>query len=143
MSPSASWCSSLVHLFQGLRQLTVDLSRLPLLAAKPRSALAAENLFLRKQLALFQEREVQPHRATDAIRWLMVFLVKFFEWRSALVLVKPETLIGWHRKGFRLFWRWKSGPRGRPKLPVDVQQLIRTMGADNPTWGKARIADEL
>src|SRR6202521_5575023 len=73
----------------------------------------------------------------------MVFLGKFFEWRNALVLVKPETLIGWHRKGFRLFWRWKSRPRGRPKLPVDLQQLIRTMGADNPTWGEARIADEL
>jgi len=71
------------------------------------------------------------------------FLGKFFEWRSALVLVKPETLIGWHRKGFRLFWCWKSRPRGRPKLPVDLQQLIRNMGADNPTWGEARIADEL
>jgi hypothetical protein len=124
-------------LFQSFRQLAVDLSRLLLLAAKSRRALAAENLFLRKQLALF------PHRATDATRWLMVFLGKFFEWRSALVLVKPETLIGWHRKGFRLFWRWKSKPRGRPKLPVDLQQLIRTMGADNPTWGEARIADEL
>jgi putative transposase len=73
----------------------------------------------------------------------MVFLGKFFEWRSALVLVKPGTLIGWHRKGFRLFWHWKSRPRGRPKLSFELQQLIRTMGADNPTWGEARIADEL
>ena len=143
MSTSAGCCSGLVHLFKIFRQLAVDLSRLLLLAAKSRRALAAENLFLRKQLALFQEREVPPHRVTDATRWLMVFLGKFFEWRSALVLVKPETLIGWHRKGFRLFWRWKSRPRGRPKLPVDLQQLIRTMGADNPTWGEVRIADEL
>jgi len=90
MSTSVGCCSGLVHLFQSLRQLTVDLSRLLLLAAKSRSALAAENLFLRKQLALFQERKVQPHRATDATRWLMVFLGKFFEWHSALVLVKPE-----------------------------------------------------
>jgi hypothetical protein len=55
--------------------------------------LAAENLFLRKQLALFQERQVRPHLATDAARWLLVFLGKFFEWRRALVLVKPETLL--------------------------------------------------
>ena len=94
MSTSAGCCSGLVHLFKIFRQLAVDLSRLLLLAAKSRRALAAENLFLRKQLALFQEREVPPHRVTDATRWLMVFLGKFFEWRSALVLVKPETLIG-------------------------------------------------
>ena len=141
MSNSVSCCSGLVHLFEGLCQLTFDLSRLLLLAVRSRSALAAENLFLRKQLALFQEREVAPRRATDATRWLMVFLGQFFEWRRALVLVKPETLIGWHRKGFHLFWRWKSRPRGRPQLPADLQQLIRTMGADNPTWGEARIAD--
>jgi hypothetical protein len=72
-----------------------------------------------------------------------VFLGKFFEWRGALVLVKPETLLRWHRKGFRLFWRWKSTPRGRPRVPADLQELIRTMAADNPTWGEARIADEL
>ena len=140
---SAGCLSSLVHLFQSIRQVLVDLSRLLLLTTKSRSALAAENLFLRKQLALFQERQVRPHLATDATRWLLVFLGKFFEWRRALVLVKPETLLRWHRKGFRLFWRWKSKPRGRPRLPADLQKLIRTMAADNPTWGEARIADEL
>jgi hypothetical protein len=99
---SAGCSSSLVHLFQSIRQVLVDLSRLLLLNTKSRSALAAENLFLRKQLALFQERQVRPHLATDATRWLLVFLGKFFEWRRALVLVKPETLLRWHRKGFRL-----------------------------------------
>jgi hypothetical protein len=99
MSTSAGWCSSLVHLFQSLRQLAVDLSRLLLLAAKSRSALAAENLFLRKQLALFQGRQVQPHRATDATRWLMVFLGKFFEWQLQpmwivrLALRRPYTFV--------------------------------------------------
>jgi transposase InsO family protein len=104
---------------------------------------AAENLFLRKQLALFQERKLKPHRATDSTRWLMAFLGRVFDWRSALVVVKPDTLIRWHRKGFRLFWRWKSRPVGRPRLPKDLQGLIRKMAAENPTWGEERIANEL
>jgi putative transposase len=59
------------------------------------------------------------------------------------VNVKPDTLIRWHRKGFRLFWRWKSKPTGRPRLPKDLRQLIREMAAENPTWGEERIANEL
>jgi len=103
----------------------------------------AENLFLRKQLALFQERNLRPHRADDSTRWLMSFLSRWFDWRNALVVVKPETLIRWHRKGFRLFWRWKSQPVGRPRLPKDIQSLIRQMAAENPTWGQEHIANEL
>jgi len=57
--------------------------------------------------------------------------------------VKPETLIRWHRKGFRLFWRWKSGSPGRPAIPANVQRLIGTMAAANQTWGEERIAAEL
>jgi transposase InsO family protein len=119
------------------------LSRLVFLAVRPRAALAAENLFLRKQLALFQERQVKPRRANDATRWLMAAVSRLFDWRMALVVVKPDTLIRWHRKGFRLFWRWKSNPTGRPPLPRDLQQVIRKMAAENPTWGEERIADEL
>jgi putative transposase len=63
--------------------------------------------------------------------------------RGALVNVKPNTLIGWHRKGFRLFWRWKSKPTGRPRLPKPLRELIREMAAENPTWGEERIANEL
>jgi transposase InsO family protein len=66
-----------------------------------------------------------------------------FMWRNALWNVKPDTLIRWHRKGFRLFWRWKSRPRGRPCLPRDLQKLIRVMAAANVTWGEERIANEL
>jgi putative transposase len=61
----------------------------------------------------------------------------------ALVVVKPDTLIGWHRKGFRLFWRWKSKPTGRPRLPKDLRELIRRMAVENPSWGQERIANEL
>ena len=119
------------------------LGRLVLLAVRPRAALAAENLFLRKQLAFFQERQVKPRRANNATRWLMAAMSRLFDWQTALVVVKPDTLVGWHRKGFRLFWRWKSKPTGRPPLPSDLQQLIRKMAAQNPTWGEERIANEL
>jgi hypothetical protein len=62
---------------------------------------------------------------------------------SLLVVVKPETLIRWHRKGFRLFCQWKSGSPGRPAIPANVQRLIATMAAANQTWGEERIAAEL
>jgi transposase InsO family protein len=64
-------------------------------------------------------------------------------WRGALVNVKPETFLRWHRKGFRFFWRWKSRPIGRPQIPKDLRRLIREMAAANPTWGEERIANEL
>jgi hypothetical protein len=59
------------------------------------------------------------------------------------MIVKPATLIGWHRNAFRLFWRWKSRPVGRPRVTVEVRDLIRRLAAENPTWGEKRIADEL
>jgi putative transposase len=70
-------------------------------------------------------------------------LSRFVEWRHLLVIVKPETLIGWHRKGFRLFWRWKSRAPGRPAIPADLRRLIATIAAANRTWGEERIAAEL
>jgi putative transposase len=105
-------------------------------------ALAAENFFLRKQLALCQERHVKPQRATDATRLTLTWLARHFNWRQALVIVQPATLIRWHRLGFRLFWRWKSTP-GRPPIPPDLQALIRRMARENPTWGEERLANEL
>src|SRR5947207_5224365 len=107
------------------------------------AAVSAENLFLRKQLGLYVERKVKPRRATNAIRFTLARLSRFFDWRSALTIVKPDTLIRWHRKGFRLFWKWKSQPAGRPRVPVEVRKLIAEMAETNPTWGEERIADEL
>jgi putative transposase len=112
------------------------------LCLRPNPKLAAEVLFLRKQLALYEERQVKPRHATDATRIVMVWLSHFFNWRSALRIVKPETLTRWHRQGFRLIWRWKSKP-GRPPLPQDIQALSRRMALENPTWGQERIANEL
>ena len=123
--------------------MLLDFLRLILTTCRSRSAVEAENLFLRKQLALSQERKSKPRRADDSTRWLMSFLSRWFDWRNALVVVKPEILIRWHRKGFRLFWRWKSRRIGRPRVPKDLQALIRQMPAENSTWGEERIANEL
>ena len=121
----------------------LDFGRLLTISIRSRRGLAAENLFLRKQLALFQERKVKPRKANDSTRWMMATLSRMFEWRDALWNVKPDTLIRWHRKGFRRFWRWKSKPMGRPRLPKDLRQLIRQMAVENVTWGEERIANEL
>jgi hypothetical protein len=85
---------------------------LSLLSSTMRShaQLAAENLFLRKQLALYLERQAKPPRADDATRITLVALSQFLDWRRLLTVVKPETLVRWHRKGFRLFWRWNRRP---------------------------------
>jgi hypothetical protein len=90
----------------------------------------AENLFLRKQLAFYQERKARPRRPTDAARLVLALWSRWFDWKGALIIVKPETLIGWHRKGFKLFWRWKSRP-GRPPLPRDIRELIARMARES------------
>ena len=73
----------------------------------------------------------------------MATLSQKFAWRDALRNVKPDTLIRWHRKGFQLFWHWKSKPTGRPPLPKGLRKLIREIAAANVTWGDERIANEL
>src|SRR5262249_32272264 len=107
------------------------------------SALAGEDLFLRKQLGLYVERKKKPRRATDSVRFTLAQLSRFVDWRPILTVVKPDTLIRWHRKGFRLFWKWKSRSRGRPRVPIDLRKLIVHMASNNPTWGEERIANEL
>jgi len=84
-------------------------------------------------------------RLATADRWLWVWLSRVWTgWRTALVIVKPETVIAWHRRGFQLFWTWKSRRRtGRPIVPRDVRTLIRTMSEANSLWGAPRIHGEL
>ena len=132
----------LVQLTRTLLTLLVDAAHFLWLCLHSPTALAAENLFLRKQLALYQERQVAPRRATDAIRLALLWLGRWFDWRQALAIVQPATFLRWHRQGFRLFWRWKSTPGRRP-IPADLQALIRRMARENPTWGEERIANEL
>jgi transposase InsO family protein len=125
-----------------LFQLAADLVRwCGLMLRSPRS-IEAENLFLRRQLALYRERGVKPRRMDSATRIALALLSQLFEWRDSLVVVRPETLIRWHRAGWKLFWRLKSRP-GRPPIPLEVQELIRRMGNENPSWGEERIANEL
>jgi len=122
---SGSMFRTLTHSLTTLSSVALDLIHLLVLVSRSRRALAAENLFLRKQLALFKERKVKPHRAHDSTRLVMVILGSMFSWRDALVNVQHDTLLRWHRKGFRLLWRWKSRPVGRPRIPKDLRRLPR------------------
>src|SRR5215469_18970795 len=123
-------------------QILGDIFRFLAFCLRPRTSLAAENLFLRKRLAFYQERKVRPRRADNPTRLTLVLLSRWFDWRYALTIVKPQTFVVWHRKGFRLFWRWKS-EAGRRPIPAELQQLIRRMARKNPSWGEERIANEL
>jgi len=134
---------ALRHLLHTILAVARALATLAPSAIRSRAQLAAENLFLRKQLALYQERKVKPRRADDATRIILAGLSRFLAWRQLLLIVKPQTLIRWHRQGFRLFWRWKSRRPGGPAISRDVQRLIATMAAANRTWGEERIANEL
>jgi putative transposase len=124
-----------------LFSLLLNVSRFLCLCLRPSPALAAENLFLRKQLALYQEHHVTPRRVTHATRVALVWLSQWFNWPSALVVVQPETFQRW-RQGWHLFWRDTACP-GRPPIPMELQGLIRQMARDNLTWGQRRIANEL
>jgi hypothetical protein len=112
---------------------------------RSRAALHLEILALRHQLQVLQRPRPRRLRLTTMDRWLWAWLARSWSgWRTALVIVKPDTVIGWHRKGFRLFWTWKSRRRGgRPPVPPDVRALIRTMSRDNALWGAPRIHGEL
>jgi putative transposase len=131
-----------VHLCRIAGAVGVDLVMFVATSLRSRAALAAENLFLRKQLALYRERQVKPRRASDRLRLRLVLFARCCTWREALTIVQPATLLRWRREAFRLFWRWRSRP-GRPRLPPDLQRLIAAMAQDNPTWGEGRIAAEL
>src|SRR5262244_3509185 len=143
MLSSARWVSAILTFARGAVPIFADVLTFVLLCFRSPAAVAAENLFLRKQLGLYIERKIKPRRATNSIRFTLAHLSRFFDWRNALTVVQPDTLIRWHRNGFRLFWKWKSRPRGRPRVPADVRTLIREMALSNPTWGEERIADEL
>jgi hypothetical protein len=123
-------------------KLLYDLPTFIWLMLRPHGALVAENLFLRKQLAICQQRKLKPRRPDTPFRVALVLLSRLFNWRDALVVVQPQTLVRWHRQGFRLCWRWKSRP-GRPPIPIELRQLIREMASSNPSWGEERIANEL
>ena len=117
--------------------------RLLCLVVSGKAALIAENLALRQQIIVLQRSVKRPRiGCRDRIFW--AWLSKLWAcWRSALIIVQPDTVIKWHRAGFRLYWLWKSRTTGRPKKDVIVRDLIREMSRDNPIWGAPRIKAEL
>src|SRR5262249_55211980 len=108
MTRCTRWLRSLLSFACLLCTLGDDVGRLLLPCRRPSPAPAAENLYLRKQLALYQEWHVKPKRATNTDRLILVWRSRWFDWRTALAVVQPQTFIRWHRQGCRLFWHWKS-----------------------------------
>ena len=112
-------------------------------ALRTQRGLAIENLALRQQLAVLKDRHPRP-RLTDADRlfWVVLSLI-WSEWQQSIHIVQPETVVRWHRQGFRYYWGWKSRRRGRPMIDPDIRHLIRRMCRANPLWGAPRIHGEL
>jgi len=112
---------------------------------RSRASLHLEIIALRHQLAVLNRSRRPRLRFTSTDRLFWASLSQAWRsWRSAVHIVKPETVIAWHRRGFRLFWTWKSRQRtGRPGVPADVRALIRGLSTANPLWGAPRINGEL
>jgi transposase InsO family protein len=112
---------------------------------KSRSRLEAENAALRHQLIILCRQRHVRVRLTNNDRW---FLIQLYRWfpsiLNVLTVIRPETLVRWHRAGFRSYWRWKSLSRGgRPQIETNLRLLIRRMSIENPLWGAPRIHGEL
>jgi hypothetical protein len=112
---------------------------------KSKRRLEAENAVLRRQLIVLRRKVRGRVHLTNGDR---LFLVQLYRWfpsvLKAITIIRPETLVCWHRAGFRRYWRWKSGSfGGRPRIAADLRALIRRMSAENPLWGAPRIHGEL
>src|SRR5476651_1601973 len=112
---------------------------------KSKSRLEAENSVLRHQLIVLRRKVQARVQLTNNDRWLLIQLYRWFpSILNVLTIIRPETLVRWHRAGFRYYWRWKSGSRGgRPQIETDLRALIRRMSTENPLWGAPRIHGEL
>jgi hypothetical protein len=124
-----------------LKQLAYALS----LRLKSRARLEAENLVLRQQLNVLIRKLPKRLRLTNSDRLLLVWLYRLFpSILSVIRIVRPETVIRWHRRGFQAYWRWKSRPGvGRPPIDGKIRDLIRQMSMANPLWGAPRVHGEL
>src|SRR6266851_2859727 len=108
---------------------------------KSKSRLEAENAVLRHQLIVLRRKVRGRAQPTNNDRW---FLVRMYRWFPSILkvvtIVQPETLVRWHRAGFRRYWRWKSNSQGgRPRIEIELRALIRQMSTENQLWGAPRI----
>jgi hypothetical protein len=112
---------------------------------KSKARLEAENAVLRHQLNVLRRKLHGRVRLTNHDRWFFIQLYRWFpSILKVLTIIRPETLVRWHRAGFRCYWRWKSHPRGgRPQIDTELRELIRRMSVENPLWGAPRIYGEL
>ena len=112
---------------------------------KTHRELALENLALRQQLAVLKQNKKRP-KISDLDRCFWILLSRFWKnWSETLIIVKPETVIRWHKQGFRKYWAWKSKRQriGRPRIDIQIRVLIRQMCKENPTWGASQIYGQL
>ena len=110
---------------------------------KSKQDLILENLMLRQQLNIYKRKDKRP-KLENIDRIILVWISRVFsKWKSALVVAKASTLIGWHRKGFKLYWKRKSRRVGRPNIDWELIKLIRKMQKESPTWSAQRIQGEL
>src|ERR1700724_594283 len=112
---------------------------------KSKLRLEAENAVLRHQLIVLRRRVRGRAQPTNNDRW---FLVQMYRWFPSILkvvtIVQPDTLVRWHRAGFRRYWRWKSNSRGgRPQIEIELRALIRQRGTENALWGAPRLPSDL
>jgi len=128
-------------------ELLAKLVRVTRSRLKSRAGLEAENLVLRQQVVVLLISRKYPARVwlRNIDRLVFVWMYRLFHSiRNAITVVKPETVLRWHRRGFRAYWRWKSRRRGgRPRIDREIRDLIRQMNKENPLWGAPRIHSEL
>ncbi len=136
---------ALIYSHYYIDRMLIIILRTFISALRSHRALALENLALRHQLDVLKRNNKRP-RLKNRDRTLWIVLSRLWkDWKKPLLLVQPETVIRWHRKGFKLYWRWKSRPRwpGRRKVSKEIRDLIRNMSQANPLWGAPRIHGEL
>ena len=132
----------MLQLARAIVGVTSDVLRLIVSYMRSSRAIRAENLVLRRQLARYIERGIKPRRVDYTTRVSLALFSRLFDWHDAVVMVRPSTIVRWHRLGWRIFWRWKCRA-GRPPIPPELRCLIRRMATENPLWGEERIANEL
>src|ERR1700730_12071566 len=125
----------MLQLARAIVGLAWDFLRLVVSFLRSSRTIRGENLVLRKQLAFYLERGIQPRRVDHATRVSLALSTRLFDWRDTVVIVRPATIVRWHRVGWRIFWRWKCRA-GRPPIARELRSLIRRMATENPLWGE-------